>query len=99
MRFVSVPASQNAAPLDVVVKPPMRFVTVDSRPDCAILRDAQKFALPAPAPMRPALGMYVAPICSASFNCAPDSPGLPDRSNAAAPLTIGVAMLVPLSLK
>jgi hypothetical protein len=53
--------------------------------------------LPAPAPTRPPSDTYVEPVCSASFNWAVVSPGAPWSRRAAAPLTIGAAMLVPLS--
>src|SRR4051812_16858862 len=96
-RELSVPASQNAAPLDRVVKPPMSVRGRDASPDVASFRDAQKFALPAPPPTRPAFGRYVDPICSAILTCAADMFGLPCRRSAVAPLTIGVAMLVPLN--
>src|ERR1051325_4403412 len=98
MRLVSDPASQNAAPLDDVVKPPMVLVTRETSPVDASLRDAQELAFPAPAAMRPALGMYLAPICCACFICGRDMRGLPCSSRAPAPLTIGVDMLLPLSL-
>src|SRR5580658_461765 len=38
----------------------------------AIWREAQKFTLPAPAPIRPPSSMVVAPFCSANFTCAGD---------------------------
>ena len=56
-RCDSVPASQNAAPLDGASRPPTSDTSDDTRPDEASFREAQKFALPAPAAMRPAFGM------------------------------------------
>src|SRR5213080_137951 len=53
-RVLSVPASQNDAPLDGDTTPPMTVLSrVATRPLDAVWRAAQKFALPAPAPIRP----------------------------------------------
>ena len=68
----------------------------DVRPLAVVWRDSQKLTLPAPPPIRPASGRYDAPLCSAIFTCAGFSPGVPCSSSATPPLTIGVAMLVPL---
>jgi hypothetical protein len=52
-----VPASQKIAPLGALRMPPIR--PPGSRPSrlFAALREAMKFTLPAPAPIRPASGM------------------------------------------
>ena len=52
--------------------------------------------LPAPAPIRPPSSIGVAPDWSAILTCAVVRLGVPCSSSAAAPVTIGVAMLVPL---
>src|SRR5258707_14228742 len=86
----SVPLSKNDAPLDVTPSAPITVLRrFARRPLDAILRDAQKFALPAPAPIRPPSVMYVAPFCSASFTCAGDRPALACSSSATEPVTIG----------
>src|SRR5262245_41595157 len=55
-RLLSVPLSQNDAPLEVTPRPPTTVFSRDAtRPLAASLRDAQKFTLPAPAPIRPPL--------------------------------------------
>ena len=96
-RLVSVPASQNAAPLARQQRRRRRVGSETADPLRAICRDAQMFTLPAPAPIRPPFGMKVAPLCSASFTCAAVRLGWPCSSSATPPLTIGAAMLVPLS--
>ena len=60
-RVASVPVSQNIAPLAGLSSPPIRFVGSSPSKVVVSLRDAMKFTLPAPAPIRPASRMYVAP--------------------------------------
>src|SRR5262245_31574233 len=55
-RLPSDPLSQNDTPLDVTPSVPTTVLSSDAtRPVDASLRDAQKFTLPAPAPIRPPL--------------------------------------------
>src|SRR3954462_2698727 len=94
-RLLSVPASQNDTPLDATPRPPTTVFNNElTSPLDASFRDAQKFTLPAPAPIRPPFDTYVAPFWIASFTCAGESPGVPCSSSATPPLTIGAAMLV-----
>src|SRR4051812_7498878 len=62
-RLPSVPPSQNDTPLVVTPRPPTTVFNSElTSPLDASFRDAQKFTLPAPAPIRPPLDTYVAPF-------------------------------------
>ena len=56
-RDARVPVSQKIAPLGELSTPPMSPEGSSPRRLDATLRDAMKFTLPAPAPIRPASGM------------------------------------------
>src|SRR6516164_7797441 len=66
--------------------------TVTDRTDTAAPRI---FKLPAPPPANPASAMNELVTCSATFTSIGESFGRPSRSNAVAPLTTAVDMLVP----